>query len=98
LSIYSLIKNPTNNFFYTNLKCRLFGTSKNIDLEKEGNTSILKILSTFFFTDWQELIGDFMVIICSNKGLRPFFLTRIFGDKSVGMKINAQVIKDDINT
>jgi hypothetical protein len=88
LSIYSLIKNPTNNFFYTNLKCRLFGTSKNIDLEKEGNTSILKILSTFFFTDWQELIGDFMVIICSNKGLRPFFLTRIFGDKSVGMKKN----------
>lgn len=88
LSIYSLIKNPTNNFFYTNLKCRLFGTSKNIDPEKEGQSSILKIISTLLFTDWQELIGDFIVIISSNKGLRPYFLTRIFGDKSVGLKKN----------
>jgi hypothetical protein len=28
LSMYSLINNQTNNFFYTNLKCRIFGTDK----------------------------------------------------------------------
>ena len=85
LSINSLLFNPTNNFFFTNLKCRLFGTSKP---DMENKTSVATMLYTFFFTDWKELIKDFMVIMFTNDGLKPFFLTKLFGNKSNGKKLN----------
>ena len=85
LSIYSLLFNPTNNFFYTNLKCRLFGTSKE---ELNDPLTVSSMLYLFVVTDWKELIKDFMVVMFTNDGLKPFFLTKLFGNKSTGMKLN----------
>lgn len=87
LSIFSLINNPTKNFFYTNLNCRLFGSSS-VDIEKKDKITITRMLYIFFFTDWTELIGDFLVIMLTNEGLKPFFLTKIFGSRTQGMNIN----------
>jgi hypothetical protein len=87
LSIFSLIRNPTNNFFYKNLNCRLFGTEQS-DLNNKKQFSALNFIRIIFFTNWKELIEDFMTIMFTNKALKPFFLTKLFGNKSQGRKKN----------
>jgi hypothetical protein len=87
LSMYSLINNQTNNFFYTNLKCRIFGTDK-INFSSDDGMSILGMVYAFLFADWKQLIKDFLTIMLTNEGFQPFFLTKLFGNKSVGMKKN----------
>ena len=99
LSINSLIRNPTKNFFFTNLNCRLFG-SNNIDPNNKDSITLSKMLYMFLFTDWRELIKDFMVIMFTNEGLKPFFLTKLFGNKSLGRKKNfiRDLIDDSFDT
>ena len=99
LSINSLIRNPTKNFFFTNINCRLFG-SNNIDPNNKDSITLSKMLYMFLFTDWRELIKDFMVIMFTNEGLKPFFLTKLFGNKSVNRKQNfiRDLIDDSFDT
>jgi hypothetical protein len=76
----------------------LFG-SNNIDPNK-GPITLSGMLYTFLFTDWKELIKDFMVIMFTNEGLKPFFLTKLFGSKSQGRKKNfiRDLIDDSFRT
>jgi hypothetical protein len=91
LSIYSLFVNPTKNLFTTYLSCRLFGTENITDISK---ISILSFVWSIMNMNLYELIKDLVLILSSNKQIRPFFLTKLFGNKSYGL--NKNFIRDII--
>ena len=88
LSIWSLVRNPNKSFFYKNLNCRLFGSEK-ADFNDKNNLSTWNIIQLLFsHSTWKNLIEDFMTIMFTNEGLKPYFLTKLFGNKSQGNKLN----------
>ena len=85
--LYSIFMNPTKNVFFDYLNCRFFDTT-----EVTTNTIIAylsdpKNLSNIW-VDIRLLIKDFVVVLFANRELRPFFLTKIFGNRSLGNNKN----------
>jgi len=86
--LYSIFMNPTKNAFFDYLNCRFFDTTevttyKIIEYLSEDPKNLSNI-----WVDIRLLIKDFVVVLFANRELRPFFLTKIFGNRSLGNNKN----------
>lgn len=85
--LYSMFMNPTKNVFFDYLNCRFFDTTE------VTSSAIIAYLTSLegwsdIWTDIRLLIKDFVVVLFANRELRPFFLTKIFGNRSSGNNKN----------
>ena len=85
--LYSMFMNPTKNVFFDYLNCRFFDTTEVTTYTIIEYLSGLENLSNIW-VDIRLLIKDFVVVLFANRDLRPFFLTKIFGNPSVGNNKN----------
>ena len=79
--IYSIFMNPTKNVFSDLLLCHFF------DSTKVNYVTMLWGLNAMW-PNIQILVKDLTVILFSNRELRPYFLTQIFGNSSFGNNLN----------
>jgi hypothetical protein len=85
--LYSIFMNPTKNAFFDYLNCRFFDTTEVTTYKIIEYLSDPKNLSNIW-VDIRLLIKDFVVVLFANRELRPFFLTKIFGNRSLGNNKN----------
>jgi len=88
MSIVSFIYNPLDNLLLKYFYCKVFhNPAPSITTMMYTFTEFLTN-SDVFYGKLESILGDLFEVIFYNKDIRPFFLTRIFGNKSLGLNKN----------
>ncbi len=88
MSIVSFIYNPLDNLLLKYFYCKVFhNPAPSISTMMYTFTEFLTN-SDVFYGKLESILGDLFEVIFYNKDIRPFFLTRIFGNRSLGLNKN----------